>query len=187
MGATPNIPRRRISVSDYQKMGEAGVFGHAERVELIDGELIQMAPIGGPHMQLVNLLHDLLTRALGGRGMVSQQNPISLPPDSEPEPDLVVLPREWLRRAEVPRAVDVLLLIEVSVSTLDYDRNVKIPLYAKHAISEVWLLDVSARTMSVYLDPAPNGYRRVLTPTPNEVVTPLHLPGVDIALSELWQ
>ena len=117
MGAPQSIPRRLISVSDYHKMGDAGVLKDTDRVELIEGELVQKAPIGGPHMQLVNLLNRMLVRLVGDDGVVSPQNPISLPPDSEPEPDLVVLRPEWLRRTEVPNAQDVLLVVEISVTT----------------------------------------------------------------------
>jgi Uma2 family endonuclease len=102
MGAPLSIPRRPISVSDYHKMVDAGVFHEDDRVELIERELIQMSPIGGPHIQLSNLLNRLLDRQLGDTGIVSVQNPISLPPDSEPEPDIAILRPECLRRKDVP-------------------------------------------------------------------------------------
>ena len=186
MGAPQSIPRRLISVTEYHKMGAAGVFSTTDRIELIDGELIQMAPIGGSHLRLVNLLNRMLVQQLGDDGVVSPQNPISLPPDSEPEPDLVVLRPACLNRAEVPTAHDVLLIVEVSVTTLDYDRDVKIPLYAAHAIPEVWLFDVATRSVSIFREPTRNGYRRLLTPSQSDTITALLLPAVQVPLAKLW-
>jgi Uma2 family endonuclease len=186
MGAPLTIPRRLISVRDYHQMAKVGILGEDDRVELIEGELIQMAPIGGSHLQLVNLLTRLLVRKVGDDGVVSPQNPISLYPDSEPEPDLVVLRPECLYREEVPGVADVLLLIEISSSTLDYDRGVKVPLYAKHGVTEVWLFDTSTRSMTVFLDPTATGYTRVLSPKRGDTVTPVSLPKVQLSLTDIW-
>jgi Uma2 family endonuclease len=187
MGAPQSIPRRPISVSDYHKMVEAGVFNETDRVELIEGELIQMAPIGGPHMQLINLLNRILVQQVGDDGVVSPQNAVALEPDSEPEPDFVVLRPECLFRGDVPTAKDVLLIIEVSHSTLAYDRDVKIPLYAKHGIPEVWVFDVASRSVLIYREPTRDGYRRLLTPDRSETISPLLLAKVQLRLRELWR
>ena len=187
MGAPQTIPRRPISVADYHKMIDAGVFREDDRIELIEGELIQMAPIGGPHMQLVNLLTRILVQQVAEDGVVSPQNPVALPPDSEPQPDVTVLRAECLRRKEVPRAADVVLLIEISTSTLDYDRDVKIPLYARHGIPEVWIFDETARAVSTHRDPAGTTFRTLLTPGQNETISQLLLPNVRISLADLWQ
>ena len=187
MGAPLSIPRRLISVSEYHKMVDAGVFHEDDRMELIEGELIQMAPIGGAHVQLLNLLTRILVQQVGEDGVVSPQNPIALPPDSEPEPDIVVLRPECLYRTEVPIDQDVLLLVEVSHSTLAYDRDVKIPLYAKHNIPEVWIFETAARAVSMYREPAQNGYRRLLTPKHDETISPLLLPKVRLRLRDLWR
>ena len=187
MGAPQSIPRRVIRLAEYHKMIDAGVFHEDDRMELIEGELIQMAPIGGAHMQLVNLLAHTLYGQLAGAGVVSTQNPIALPPDSEPEPDIAVLRPECLRRKEVPHAQDVLLLIEIAATTLEYDRDVKIPLYAKHGIPEVWIFDESARVVSIYREPARTSFRRLLTPQKDETISPLLLPNVKISLADLWQ
>lgn len=187
MGAPVKFPRRLLNLAEYHKMGAAGVFSPNDRVELIEGELFEMAPIGGAHIQLLNLLIDLLHPQVRGAGVLSPQNPISLPPDSEPEPDIAVLRRECLRRKQVPGAQDVLLLIEISASTLDYDRDVKIPLYAKHGIPEVWLFDERARAVSMYRDPARTAFRTLLTPSRNATISPLRLPTVRLSLAELWQ
>ena len=187
MGAPLSIPRRPISVLDYHKMVEAGVFNENDRVELIEGELIQMAPIGGPHLQLINLLNRILVLQVGEDAVVSPQNAVALEPDSEPEPDFVVLRPECLYRAEVPTAKDVLLIIEVSHSTLAYDRDVKIPLYAKHGIPEVWIFEPATRSVSIYREPAANSYRRLLTPDRSETISPSLLPNVQLRLRDLWR
>lgn len=187
MGASLRFPRRLLSVTEYHKMGEAQVFLPNERVELIDGELIQMSPIGGAHIQLLNLLIDILHPQLSGAGILSPQNPISLPPDSEPEPDLVILKPECRTRREVPRAADVLLLIEISASTLEYDQDVKVPLYAKHGIPEVWLLNEAARVISMYREPAQMKFRRLLTAEKDATISPLLLPQIKLSLTDLWQ
>jgi Uma2 family endonuclease len=141
--------------------------------------------ISGPQ-QLVNLLTRILVQQVGNDGVVSPQNAVALEPDSEPEPDFVVLRPECLYRTEVPTAKDVLLIIEVSHSTLAYDRDVKIPLYAKHAIPEVWIFEAANRSVSIYREPQRNGYRRLLTPERSETIIPLLLPKAKIKLSELW-
>jgi Uma2 family endonuclease len=187
MGAPQSIPRRPISVSEYHKMVEAGVFHEDDRMELIEGELIQMAPIGGPHIQLVNVLNRILVQQLGDDGVVSPQNSVALEPDSEPEPDFVVLRPECLYRTEVPTAKDVLLIIEVSHSTLAYDRDVKIPLYARHAIPEVWIFEAANRSVSIYREPVRGAYRRLLTPDHSEIISPELLPKVQVRLRDLWR
>lgn len=176
MGAPLTIPRRLLSVEEYYRLGEAGVLGEDDRVELIEGEMIEMAPIGGPHMHLVNVLNRVFTAQLGEQGLVSVQNPIVLPPRNAPQPDLAILRIDNLRRREVPRAQDVLLVVEVAHTTLEYDRDVKIPIYARHGIPEAWLFDVEAQALSIYLDPAAKGYRRLLTPSSSETVSPILLP-----------
>jgi Uma2 family endonuclease len=188
MGAPLTVPRRLLTVDQYHKMGEAGVLGEDDRVELIDGELIEMAAIGSKHMARVNRLSRLLTRAVGDRAIVSVQNPISLPPHNEPQPDIALLrPRSDDYAAQLPSAQDVLLVIEVADTTLAYDRDVKLGIYARHAIPEVWLADAQDETVSIYLDPSATGYRRLLTAQRSDTISPALLPGIDVRLPGLWQ
>jgi Uma2 family endonuclease len=188
MGAPLTVPRRLLTVDQYHKMGEAGVLGEDDRVELIEGELIEMAAIGSRHMAKVNRLARLLIRAVGDQAIVSVQNPISLPPHNEPEPDIVLLrPRSDDYAAQLPSAQDVLLVIEIADTTMAYDRDVKLSIYARHGIPEVWLVDVQSESVSVYLDPSANGYRTLLTPRGNETLAAALLPGAGVRLSELWQ
>jgi Uma2 family endonuclease len=186
MGAELSLPRRALSVADFHRMGEVGLLRPDERVELIHGDLITMAPIGGPHLHLVSVVAQLVTVAVGRTGFVSVQNPISLPPDSEPQPDIAVLRPEFWERAAVPTARDVLLVIEVADSTLAYDREVKIPLYARHGIPEAWLFDIGSEGVLAHRDPGPDGYRTVLTLTRADTIAPLAFPSVTIALAEVW-
>jgi Uma2 family endonuclease len=186
LGAPLSVPRRLLSVEEYYQLNRAGVLREDDRVELIEGEMIEMAPIGGPHIHLVNLLNKLFATQLGDHGFVSVQNPVILPPRNAPQPDLAILAPSSIASKEVPRAQDVLLLIEVAHTTADYDRDVKIPIYARHGIIEVWLFEVEAQRLSIYLEPAARGYQRQLRPAHDETVSPSLLPSVKISLADLW-
>lgn len=154
------IVRRRFTVHDYHRMGEAGILHEDDRVELIEGEIVEMAAIGTRHFSCVNSLTRLLIRGVGDDAVVSVQNPVRLNEDTEPQPDLAVLrPRDYLEA--LPGPEDVLFLIEVSDTTLSYDRNVKLPLYARAGIAEVWIVDLASETVERHAGPSKDGYRRV--------------------------
>ena len=186
MGAELSLPRRALSVEDYHRMGEAGLFRSDERIELIQGDLITMAPIGGPHLHVVSVLAQLLTLAVKRSAFVSVQNQISLPPDNEPQPDIALLSPEFWGRKDVPNAGDVLLVIEVADTTLARDREIKLPLYARHGIPEAWLFDLASEQMTIHRDPGPQGYRAVMSPDRNATISPGTKSGVTILLSEIW-
>lgn len=181
MTATFTPTRTRISVERFQRMGEAGIFGEDDRIELIDGELIDMAPIGIPHAFAVDELTAAFVRAAGPRVRVSTQNPVVLGEWSEPQPDLMLLREraESYARA-LPRAEDILLLVEVADSTLAYDRGRKLALYARHGVAEVWIVNVPGHLLEVYRDPAPDGYRTRLTVPPGQRIAPAALPDAAI-------
>ena len=186
MGAEIPLPRRALSVEDYHRMGEVGLFAPEERLELIHGDLVTMAPIGGPHLHLVNVIAQLFSMQVGRSVVVSVQNPICIPPDSEPQPDIVLLRPECWGRAAVPTANDILLVIEVADTTLARDREIKIPLYARHGIPEAWLFDVAGEHTTIYRDPEPRGYRTELSPARDAVISPQLRPDVAISLAEVW-
>ena len=188
MNAVPDTPRRhRLSVDDYFRMAEVGILAEGARVELIDGEIIEMPPIGSPHAGLVNRLNRLLVAAAGERAIVSVQNPITLGTSSAPEPDLCLLsPRDDDYTGSHPRADDVLLAVEVADSSLAYDRDVKTALYARHGIAEVWLVEVAARRVRRHRDIEADVYRDVSVPNTASPLTPERLPGVEIDLSALF-
>jgi Uma2 family endonuclease len=179
MGAPATIPRRKLSISDYHRMGEAGILREDDRIELIHGELIEMAPIGSRHMATVTRLTHVLIAAVGSNAIVSTQNPISLPPDSEPQPDIALLkPRNDYYAESLPGPADVLLLIEVADTTLAYDRDVKLQLYGQHGITEVWLIDLQRSAIPIYRDPSPQCYRSVSAPGMDETIGTLALPHI---------
>jgi Uma2 family endonuclease len=188
MGAPATIPRRKLSLTDYHRMGEAGILRENDRIELIQGELIEMAPIGSRHMATVTRLTHALIAAVGSNAIVSTQNPIALPPDSEPQPDIALLePRTDYYASSLPGPADVLLLIEVADTTLGYDRDVKLPLYAQHGIAEVWIFDVQGGSLSIHRDPSPQGYQRIVTPGRSDAVSLTMLPAVTIDLATIWR
>jgi Uma2 family endonuclease len=180
-------PRRhRITVDEYYRMAEVGLLAPDARVELIEGEIIDMAPIGTDHASAVNRLTRLLVVAVGDKGMVQIQGPARLDRYSEPEPDVAVFaPREDFYRHARPTLAETLLVIEVSDSTLRYDRDVKVPLYARHGIPEVWVVDLQNAELRCYR--SPEGERYVdesVTPKPG-IVDLGALPGVKVDLSTL--
>jgi Uma2 family endonuclease len=144
-----------------------------------------MAPIGGTHMWVVNALVATLVRQVGDQAIVSPQNAVAISDKNAPQPDLALLRPDY--PGKLPTASDVLLVIEVADTTLVYDRDTKIPLYARYGIPEAWLIDVHSRSLSIYLEPSANGYRRRLNPSPTDTVSPFLLPSVQIKLDALWR
>lgn len=151
--------RYRFSVGDFARMVDSGILGEGDRVELIDGEVRQKSPIGSLHASIVNRLNRILVFKLGERAIVSVQNPVILSDFTEPQPDLLVLkPHSDEYARALPRPEDVLLLIEVADSTLEYDREDKLPRYAEVQIPEVWLVDVNGREITRYNEPEGRSY-----------------------------
>ena len=178
--------RFKLDVRAYHCLADAGTFD-ARRVELLDGEIVEMPPVGPRHVNLVNRLTRTFVLAAGERAIVSVQNPILLPEHSEPEPDLVLLrPEADEREDETPSSRDVLLAVEVSDSTLRHDRDVKVPLYARHGVPEVWVIDVRARSLLRFRTPREGDY--VTRDVPG-LVAPLELmadPEIVVDLSGLF-
>jgi Uma2 family endonuclease len=174
-------------VEDYYRMGEIGIFASDARVELIDGEVIDMPPIGSRHAAIVDTLAELLIKAVAGRGIVRTQGPIALGRHSEPLPDLALLkPRAGGYFDAHPRPENVLLVIEVADTSLRFDRDVKAPLYAEHAVPEVWVIAVEDRCLTRYRDPLRGAYTRVDEPDPKAPLEVAALPAVRIDLSALF-
>ena len=158
--ATAPMTTYRFSVADYYKMAEAGILHEDDRVELIEGEVIAMTPVGNRHMACVNKLNWLLSDVAGTRAIVSVQNPVRLDDFNEPEPDLALLAfRPDFYAERHPRPADVLLTIEVADSSLNYDRETKLPLYARSGVQEVWLVDLQHDAITVYRQPTQEGYQ----------------------------
>ena len=189
MGAiesTDVLRRHRLTVAQYQRMGEAGVLGPDDRVELIEGELVDMAPMKSRHASVVGRLVDACSRMPAGRALVWCQLPLHLDDHSEPEPDLMLLrPRDDFYATAHPVPADVLLLVEVSESTARYDREIKVPLYARHGVPEVWVVDLDERTLRIYGAPLAGAYTRVSATTTPGVLAPALLPELRIDLAPL--
>ena len=180
------VARRYFTVVEYHKMAEAGILGEDDRVELIEGEIVQMSPIGRGHLACVDRLNDLLVRGLGDEVIVRVQGSIRLNGGSEPEPDLVLLRRrpDFYASADAGPE-DVLLVIEVADSSLAYDYGVKVPLYARAGISELWLVDLRDGSMSVFLEPAGEGYRSVVVVRGDDCVSPHAFPELVLTLGQI--
>ena len=171
--------KRLFTVDDYYRMADAGILTPENRVELIDGEVIQMSPIGARHAGCVNAANDLFVNAFRGRAIVSIQNPLRLNNYTEPEPDAVLLKyRSDSYRAKRAMGSDALLVLEVADTTLSYDVNVKVPRYAESGVPEVWIEDLENNLLLVYRDPERAGYRTALTFQPADWVFVTTFPDV---------
>jgi len=157
------VSKRLITAEEYHKMAEVGIL-QERGLELINGEIIEMTPIGSRHLSCVNFLNELLLEQLGRKVIVSIQNPVRISKYNEPEPDIAILKRTEKRYADrLPTADDVLLVIEVADTSIDYDRNIKLPIYAKSGIPEYWIVNLDRQEIEAYYQPFENAYRhRVL-------------------------
>jgi len=177
----------KFSVEEYNRLAEIGFFGEDERVELIEGEIVRMAPIGSRHYSAVDALTTLLAPLAATRRVIlSIQNPIVLDEHSKPQPD-VVLKRytEDYYRGHEPGPADVLLLIEVAESSIDYDRLTKLPLYARAGIPEVWLVNLVQNHVEVYRRPEGGAYMDVATLNRREVVSPQAFPDIQAKVEDI--
>lgn len=175
----------KLTADQYQRMGEAGILTEDDRVELLEGELYEMPPIGDWHNGEVDRFTWQFSRNVGERAIVRVQGSFRLSPDAEPEPDILVLRyREDFYIHGPAGPEDVLLLIEVSDSTLAYDRDFKLPLYARAGIPEVWTLNRSAERIEVYREPQDGAYRSVTMAERGATITPLAFPDLTIHVNE---
>ena len=154
------LAKHWITVDEYERMGEAGIFGDDARLELLEGGIYEMSPIGSPHAACVTILHHLLTLKFANKLIVISQNPIRLDDFSEPQPDIALLRwRDDFYRHAHPTPADVLLVIEVADSTVESDRSYKMPLYAKAGIPEMWLVSLPDETIELYAESAGGVYQ----------------------------
>ena len=182
----PWVARRALTVAEYHRMGEVGILTERDRVELIEGELIAMSPIGSEHAGTVNALNRLLVQAVGERGVVAVQNPVRLDDLSEPQPDFAVLkPRADDYRRATPRSADVLLIVEVADTSLAYDRDVKRSLYARHGVPEFWIVNLAANEVEVCRAPTGDQYASVSHVGRDGILEPELLSGVAIAVAAI--
>lgn len=179
------LPVRPISVEDYHRMAEAGIFDEHERVELLDGMLISMPPIGPHHAYSVRYLNNMFTRHLR-ECVVDVQNPLNLGPRSEPQPDIVLLPMPFTRYAgRLPVPDDALLVVEVAETSLSYDLGPKLRAYARAGVVELWIVNLVNRRIESYRNPADNAYHERAVAYPGEHVAPAAFPDERLAVADI--
>ena len=179
--------RHRITTDEYYRMGEAGIFKADDRVELIEGEIFDMSPIGIDHAYVVKRLNSIFMQSVGMKAIVSVQDPIHLNARSEPQPDIALLRyRDDFYRHAHPRPEDIILLVEVSDTTLRYDTEVKLPLYARHEIPEVWIVDLEHQRLEVFRRPEGGVYVEMFSPNRDETIAPIGLVEAKVNLRNLF-
>jgi hypothetical protein len=179
-------PRKLFTVEEFYRMADAGIFNEDDRVELIDGEILEMSPIGTRHLGSVNGANAIFARLFPGRAVVSVQNTLQLNDFSEPQPDLVLLRwRADAYRRKRPMADDALLVLEVADTTLKFDLEVKLPRYARAGLPEAWIEDLEANRLRVFRDPSPEGYRSSRVLSAGDTVTVAAFPDAPISVAEL--
>jgi len=178
--------KRLFTVEEYYQMAQSGILAEDDRVELIEGEILEMSPIGSRHAACVKRLNQLFSQPAGRRFLISVQDPIHLGGHSEPQPDLALLqPRDDFYGQAHPEPEDVLLIIEVAETSADYDRETKIPLYAKAGIPETWLVELGEDYIEVFRKPSANGYAEVRQVRRGQVIAPQVLPEVELAAADI--
>ena len=183
---TLQVSRRLFSVHEYHLMARAGILCEDDRVELIDGEIVEMAPIGSRHAARVDWLTRVFTSKLGEVVIVRVQNPIGLGERNEPQPNITLLrPRPDFYANAHPSPEDILLVIDVADSSLDYTRGVKVPLYARAEVAETWLMDLVADHIELYRQSREGQYRQVIYATRGEQISPQAFPNVVLSVDEL--
>ena len=175
--ATTTMPRHQFTVAEYEQMVEAGILAEDDRVELIEGEIVRMSPIGARHALCVAVLTQYLVRQVPDDVLVFVQSPIRLPDDSEPQPDLAVI-RHGNLGGILPTPADVRLVIEVSDTTLAHDRDTKLPLYAAAGIPEAWLVDLAAGRIERHTEPGTTGYRAIIRAERGDTLTSATIPAL---------
>lgn len=181
---TREVTRRRFTVHEYHRMAEAGILHEDDRIELIDGEIVEMSPIGGRHVSCVGRFARVLSLFVEERYLVNSQSPIRLDDRREPQPD-VALVKDRKYGPSLPGPGDVLLLVEIADASLAYDRDVKLPLYAGASVPEAWIVDLSKEIVERHTDPSADDYRRVERARRGETIESTVLPGLTIRVHDI--
>ncbi len=178
------IKRHRFTVEEYHDMAATGLLTEDDRVELIDGEIVEMSPIGWRHANCVTALTMFLARFALDRYVVSVQNPVTIGEYGELQPDLVLL--EQTPHGRLPGPEDVALAIEVSDSTLSYDKNIKLPRYAQSGVPEVWIVDLENQRVEVHASPSPTGYRESKSFTQGQSVSSTSIRDLSMPMNDIF-
>jgi Uma2 family endonuclease len=186
MDAPMTALRWRFSVAEYHQMIAAGLFGEDDRLELLGGDLVMMSPIESKHAATVKRLNRILNHLLYERALIGVQDPLQLDEQSEPQPDLMVLDsREDDYATAPPTPGEARLVIEVSDTSADYDRDVKMHAYARAGIREAWLIELTTGWIEIYREPSPAGYKLLRKALPGETVSPLAFPDLALAVADV--
>ena len=178
--------RHRFTVTDFYRMAEVGIFHEDSRVELIDGEIIDMVPIDPRHVRGVNRLNQKLVLGIDERAVVSIQNPIRIGERNEPQPDLTLLRHRADDYATgLANPEDVLLVIEVADSSVEYERQTKGPMYARAGIADYWILDVGRDHVVVHRNPTESGYATTRVYRRGESISPLAFPNLALSIDDI--
>ena len=178
--------RRGFSVDDYQFLGRLGILDEDDRIELIDGEIVLMSPIGDRHLACVDMLASQLFNGVAGQAIVRVQGSIRLGNDSEPQPDIVLLrPRDDFYASRSAGPDDILLVVEVANTSLYYDRQKTAETYAKHRIPEVWIANLTEDCVERYFNPTENGYVEMTRFTSGDAIALALLPDVELAIDDI--
>lgn len=183
--ATISVQRRRFTVEEYHRMAEVGILNESDRVELIDGEIVEMEPTSLRHSLCVALLTERLTYAIDDRAYLWPMNPVRFSRDSEPQPDIVFIRGPLTRYTEHPAPEDVLFLVEVSDVSYHFDRDVKLELYARAGVPEVWIVDLRRDVVEVFREPSAAGYAATHCIERGHKVSPLAFSDVVLAVDDV--
>jgi Uma2 family endonuclease len=182
---TYTLTRKLIDTVAYHRMGEVGILTEHDRVELIHGEIIEMSPIGSLHASVLNRISNFLNQNLGKRAIISIQNPIYISDLSEPQPDVAILkPAPDFYAKQHPGGKDTLLIVEVADTSLAYDREVKLPLYAAVGVPEYWLVNLKDREIEAYHTPLDNTYKTRNLYRPGDALT-FYAFDLSVAVNDL--
>ena len=180
------IVRRLFSVDEYDRMVEVGILTKYDRVELIEGEILEMSPIGLRHSACTDRANMLLAPRLLGKAIVRIQGPLRLSDNTKPQPDVILLtPREDFYAVGGAATRDALLVIEVAETSIRYDRGPKLAIYARYGVQEVWIEDLNTNTLLVFRDRSPKGYKTGLVLQPADSVAPVAFPDLVLSVSAL--
>ncbi len=180
------VVKRLFDVEEYHRLADAGILSEDDRVELVTGEVVEMSPIGSHHAACVRALQELVQEKLRRTAQVSVQNPIQLDEHSEPQPDVALLkPRKDRYAHAHPKPADVLLVIEVADTSIEYDRSVKLPLYAHAEIPEAWLVDLNQQLIQAFSAPRSGQYQTSFQFRSGETITSTSLPSLTLGVDEI--
>lgn len=179
-----HAPTYRWTVEEYEELGRTGFFTEDDRVELLNGEIVIMSPIGYRHAKAVTRLNNFLVKRSGDQFNVSPQNPFNLDPRSQPQPDLSLLDPICDTLDRLPQPEEIFLVIEVSDSSVRYDRQDKGPAYARQGVREFWLLNLESNVLEVFRDPRDGAYQETLTFHPDQTVAPQTFPDLILRVGD---